>query len=165
MHRILVIDDKPEEFQKGKEAVDSAARKLRMIAAVLGNDLAHDGFVDIGQAIEDIRKGKVDAVITDLYFLPEVVGENPDRDFIQETYGDSQPPAGILIALEAIAKGIPVTICTDCGKEGRHTSKEMMWIVDVYWRNTDDKLFDMSWGKDWGTVAYRLLDKLNKSKS
>lgn len=163
MLSILVIDDKPEERQKGEDAVRNAAAEAHRLVSVQGNDLAHDGFVDLGLAMEDIRSGLVDGVITDLYFLAEFAGQHPLRDFIKETYSKETPPTGLLIVLEAIAKGIPVVVCTDSGTEG-HTAKELMWIVDLYWRQGGSKLFRMNWCKDWEAAAKELLEKLKDVK-
>jgi len=43
-----------------------------------------------------------------------------------------QPPAGLLVALHAVAHGVPVVICTDAAEVGGHHAKEISWIYDGY---------------------------------
>ncbi len=76
----------------------------------------------VEHAIAD-AKANGGGIVTDLMFHL-----SPPRD--SET--DNQPPAGLLLALRAIAQGVPVVICTNAEEVGGHHAKEISWIFDGY---------------------------------
>lgn len=76
----------------------------------------------IEHAVEDVKVNG-GGIITDLMFHLSTPSDEDPRN---------QPPAGILVALLAVAQGVPVVICTNAAEVGGHHAKGISWIYDGY---------------------------------
>lgn len=79
-------------------------------------------FKMIEHAVEDVKVNG-GGIITDLMFHLSTPCDEDHRN---------QPPAGLLVALHAVAHGVPVVICTNTEEVGGHHAKEISWIYDGY---------------------------------
>tara|TARA_Y100000031_G_scaffold154095_1_gene200850 strand:+ start:1451 stop:2014 length:564 start_codon:yes stop_codon:yes gene_type:complete len=78
----------------------------------------------------------------------------------------AQPPAGLLVALQAVSVGIPVVICTDL-EGGEHHTEAISWIFDGYVsRLGTNPRFPRPFGwvenKDWGKAIQLLAETREK---
>jgi hypothetical protein len=135
---ILVIDDKREEREKAKAAVEEAGHK----AIVLSDASEQYSENSIWKLIEG-----VDGVITDLYFNPRCSNSEVER-----YYDSNPPPMGLVVALQAVHVGKQVVICT-CGN---HHGTELSFVFDAY--KPESRAFGWEERKDWAQ-AVKLLEE------
>lgn len=146
--KIYVFDDKEVNVNQAEEVILSTGNEIAggyeeayvgsvygeqwqklhkqaLYSNQVGNEEAEEEWFEmmfkmIEYAIADV-KANGGGIITDLmYHL------SPPRE------ASSQPPAGLLVALHAVAHGVPVVICTNAEEVGGHHAKEISWIYDGY---------------------------------
>jgi len=140
--RILVIDDKREEREAAKDAIEAAGH-----GALIYQDLSYPQ----GQKAWETMP-TVDGVITDLYFDPRRGGEEA-----MALYRQSPPPMGLVVALHALHVGKPVVICTS----GYHHGPELSFVFDSYISpNMTGRNIAFGWeeNKDWAR-SVKMLEK------
>lgn len=141
--KIIIIDDKCEERERAKAAVEAAGHEAMCFA-----DLS-DWRNPFWKQMED-----ADGVITDLHFHPHTGG-----DEAQEVYEKSIPPMGLLVALHALHLGKPVVICTD----GYHHGPELSFVFDAYVSSSEFNIgFGWEENKDWA-IAVKMLETGEKN--
>lgn len=142
--KIIVIDDKREELERAKAAVEAAGHE-----ALCFDDLS-DWRNPFWKQMEE-----ADGVITDLHFHPRRGG-----DKAQEVYEKSIPPMGLVVALHALHIGKPVVICTS----GDHHGPELSFVFDSYVSASEYNIgFGWEENKDWAT-AVKMLETGAKSR-
>jgi CheY-like chemotaxis protein len=140
--RILVIDDKREEREAAKAAVEAAGHE-----AIVFADMSYPQGDKFWETMRT-----VDGVITDLYFNP-----NRSNDRVMATYRQTPPAMGLLVALHALHLGKPVVICTS----GDHHGAELSFVYDAYvGPNLSNRNIAFGWdeAKDWAR-SVKMLEK------
>jgi len=138
--RILVINDKREEREAAKAAVEAAGHE-----AIVFSDMSYpqgDNFWETMQT--------VDGVITDLYFSPCRGGEEA-----MAFYRQSPPPMGLVVALHALHLGKPVVLCTS----GYHHGPELSFVFDSYISLNGGRNLAFGWdeSKNWA-LSVKMLE-------
>lgn len=176
---ILVVEDRIEEQQRAREAVEAAGYE-----------------VVIAETQEEAVRtmASVDAVITDMFFPPSAISDdtawalsqgwpleevearieqrNETLPFCERVYVSAQqlayladpPQCGLIIVIAAQSMNKPVFICTDGTPEGHHGIK-ISWIYDSFVRNPEGlKECPFGWDdlKNWGRAVQYLEKKINK---
>ena len=151
--KILVIDDKAEERENAKAAVEAAGHEAVVFEGIT------DGYFapKFWKMMEE-----VDGVITDLFFNPYY---NSNGE-VNDAYKINPPPTGLVVAANAISLGKPVAICTS----GNHHGSELSFIYDAYvgmmWTgawSVNKEVYDrnaaFAWeeDKDWA-MAVKLIE-------
>lgn len=167
--KIYTFDDKAEQVEKSHEAVISAGhevarlphsypRSAEKLAAETdyryGEMLATKLFLEVEDAVQLMMQER-GGIITDLMFHNK-----------QHQAGAALPPAGLLVVIHAIARGVPVVVCTDASEVAGHHGEAIGWIFDGYvsrfkdWRPGDhckdhSKAPPFGWveDKDWGKAV------------
>lgn len=111
--KIMVIDDKWEELERAKKAVEETGNECIAINPEFT-------FLEILKKMPE-----VDGIITDLMFCPS----NPVGNYPTEV-----PPGGLLVIINAISLSKPVVVCTNCyeSEQDGHHGKTISWIHDSY---------------------------------
>ncbi|MDO8495665.1 MAG: hypothetical protein Q7S32_04115 [bacterium] len=138
--KIIVIDDKQEELERAKAAVEAAGHE-----AIAFSDFSYRG--DVPSVWKQMAEA--DGVITDLFFDPRC---NTNND-VREAYKANPPAMGLVVALHAFHLGKPVVICTS----GYHHGPELSFVYDAYCSATEfDIGFGWEEGKDWAKAVKML---------
>ncbi|MBD3359282.1 MAG: hypothetical protein GF365_01055 [Candidatus Buchananbacteria bacterium] len=152
--KIICIDDKQDELDKAKDAVEKAGHDFIGILA---------GQKDLIEWIFQIENSNVDAVITDMFF--NAVDARHRHAF---NY-DNPPPAGLIVVLHSIAHNKPVVVCSsmDCDyKENYHHGAKHGWIWDGYLNTAMDEehnpVFRLVRQKDWELAVNCIIEEIIK---
>ncbi|HBI17319.1 MAG TPA: hypothetical protein DDY52_04215 [Candidatus Moranbacteria bacterium] len=122
MKTILCIEDKPGEMEKAKKAIETAGYRAETLLMPCSKKIG-GGIEIVKAAIE-----KADEVLTDLHFIP--FGTKMAVD-----YEEGDLPAGLVIIIHALGKGVPAVVCSDMdtgGNENYHHGKRYSWLFDWY---------------------------------
>ncbi|KKP68863.1 MAG: hypothetical protein UR66_C0003G0128 [Candidatus Moranbacteria bacterium GW2011_GWE1_35_17] len=122
MKTILCIEDKPTEMEKAKKAVEAAGYRAETLLMPCSKEIG--GGIEIIKAAIERSAG----VLTDLHFIP--FGAK-----MAVEYKEGDLPAGLMIVIHALGKGVPVVICSDMdtgGDENYHHGKKYSWLSDWY---------------------------------
>lgn len=139
--RIIIIDDKSEELERAKVAVEAAGHE-----AIAFSDFSY--YRDTPSVWKQMAEA--DGVITDLFFDP-CCNTNPD---VRGAYSVNPPAMGLVVAIHALHIGKPVVICTS----GYHHGPELSFVYDAYVSsNMRDCAIGWQEGKDW-SEAVKLLE-------
>lgn len=142
--KIIVIDDKREELERAKEAIEAAGHE-----AILFEDVS-DWRNPIWKQMEE-----ADGIITDLYFNPR-----HSNDQVTAHYERSLPAMGLVVALHALHIGKPVVICTS----GDHHGTELSFVFDCYVSAAEYNIgFGWEENKDWA-IAVKMLETGAKNR-
>lgn len=140
--KIIVIDDKREELDRAKAAIEAAGHE----AFTFSNFSYRRDVPSVWEQMEG-----ADGVITDLFFNPR-----HSNDEVNAHYDQSPPPMGLVVALHAVHVGKPVVICT-CGN---HHGPELSFVFDCYLSGRSSRAFGWEENKDWSEAVKRLEERL-----
>lgn len=153
---ILIVEDTASEREKAHAAVEAAGHKV----APFNNATWRVFFQErlrIQEGNEPWWCRGIDGIITDLMFNPF------DRPLGR--YQNDPPPAGLLIVIQAMARGIPVVVCTDAN--GDHHCKEISWIHDTCISGSVHSRAKLPFGwndeKNWHDAIKQLEERVNRS--
>lgn len=134
--KILVIDDRKEELENGKKAVEENGWEC-----ITCNPTSEKWMPLINE---------VDGIVTDMFWNYSNHGEKP---------------SGLLVVIQAISLGKPIVVCTKAGDyyEGHH-GKELAFINDGYISTTGRVLGPFGWNdeKDWRRAVNILSHQFKK---
>ena len=127
--KILVIDDKDEELEKARTAVESKGWEALTFNPTSGS--RRNSWIKLIET--------VDAVITDLMWSRN---NNPTPD-----------PAGLMVVIHALSLGKQVVVCTNSQEVGGHHGEAMSFIYDGYLVSTYPGPFGWEEGKSWDAAV------------
>lgn len=167
--RIVLIEDNPAELERAEYACAKIAQaNPRLGISWVAFCTQEIGLEEIFSRLDDVRD--VDGVVTDLHFNPRVGWRPADEEGIKTVrcLTENPPPAGLVVVLWCVTRGIPVVICTDAG----HHGPQGTWINDV-WSGEGGKPFGYcdsadgdgrkSWARAVQELGGRILRKEKKS--
>lgn len=137
MVRVLLIDDKADELQKGREAAERKGWES-VLCDVSVRGPGHCNNVDWIEMVDD-----VDCVATDLMWDHGNRGEKP---------------MGLCVVIHALSRGKPVVVCTN---EGHH-GDAIGFIYDGYYTSARRKApFGFEEGKNWDAAMQYLAKQMS----
>jgi hypothetical protein len=128
---ILCVESDPNEMERAKKAIKNAGYEFNGLLVPCSREIG--GGIEIFKTAIENSSG----VLTTLYFNP--FGYKTIANY---GYGTNKPPAGLMIIIHALSRGIPAVICSDMdmGVGGRedptyHHGDKYAWLYDWYFFN------------------------------
>lgn len=147
--KILCIDDDYDELRRAEKAVADAGHTF------LGAHM--NGRSDLRVAIALLKD--VDAVITDLSFNPV------SKKHVSWKPEGKEPPAGLIVVIEAMHVGKPVALCTAMDMKNDissyHHGARYGWLYDGALSGVHHRLCTL---KDWGWAVENVEKQFAKGR-
>jgi hypothetical protein len=138
MKKIFVFDNKEINVDAAELAIKAAGHEMSEISWVPLQ------WFDVVERVADrepnikVRNVRINQILSVAREMIEQARSNEggiivDLMFHMSPYGGpDEKPCGLLLALHAISRGVPVVICTQADEVGGHHSEAMSWIFDGY---------------------------------